>query len=125
MPEANIEAVLALRPGEYRAYWPVADGPTAKELRERFRTDDVYMVALLDTPPIPTPQHEGSVPLGVCCLGWYPTFHDDDPAWGWLHLEYSSKELIGRDLEEAGAKPGEWQHMTLKMSPFSQVSLQF
>ena len=106
MNDGNIEATLALRPNEYRAYWPVADGLTAEALRERFPMAEVYMVALLATPPIPTPKHDGSVPLGVCCLGWYPTVDHDDPAWGWMHMDSSTKELIGRDLEEAGVRHG-------------------
>lgn len=115
----EIGHVLALRAGEYLGYWPM-ELVTRHWLLERFPGSFVYLVSLLETPKLPDTKHDTVWPLGVACLGWYPvdTPEFGDAAWGWLHLESTTKEVIGNDLVEGGIAPGQWYYMVLSMVPF-------
>ena len=102
---------LAMRPGES---FTVQNTPLGEPVPEWCR---VYRVALVPTPPLEK-AHGVSKNEAVICAEYYSTsVTDRQAAWGWVHLEGSSKELIGRELEAVGAAPGEWFTLILDTRP--------
>jgi hypothetical protein len=75
--------------------------------------ESCYAVMLLATPALPGDTHKsnGSHPLAVLCAAWHDTT-EHGYAWGWVHLEANTKELIGYHLENnMEAEVGKWYYM--------------
>lgn len=91
--------VLALRPNEQRLY-----SPTPFE-------GECYAVMLLETPSPPGAQHPETLNMTVLCAGQYKTLVHDVLDWGWIHLNFDTKEVIGNDMVEENFIPGQWYYM--------------
>lgn len=93
--------ILAFRPGEQRVY---AELP--------FDQDGCYAVMLLETPPLPMGfRHAESLCYTVLCAGQYSTVHHELKSWGWVYLDFDTKEIIGTDMMEYAFEPGRWYYM--------------
>lgn len=103
----DIAAYLAIRAGEYRQYFEECLSVVPQGVY-------IYRVALVETPSLPDDHHEICKNLTVICSQQYPTV-DEPEAWGWIQLEPETKELIGNDLLNGGARPGVWYYMTLSL----------
>lgn len=99
---------LHFRPGEQ--VWINPGPPDARRWQEYERG---YMVALVDTPPIPYAdtqgvhsKHRNTV---VICAEVYPTIESSgEPRIGWVNLGPDEKTIIVELLLSAQAKSGEW-----------------
>lgn len=103
--ESPATAFLAVRPGEMLHF-----------SEERYDQESGYAVMLIETPAFPGQAHPESSHRSVLCAGWYTTEEGvlgDTPAWGWVHLEANTKELIGHGLESIRAIPGQWYYLLL------------
>jgi hypothetical protein len=99
-----LTAFLAMRPGEM---FHLSERP--------YDQAGCYAVMLHETPLFPGSEHHPeSKNFTVLCAGWYNTEEGElgeERAWGWVHLEASTKEIIGNGLENIHAVPGKWYYM--------------
>ena len=93
--------VLALRTGEQRLYSPIPFEGTC------------YAVMLLNTPPLPGDKHPESDPMTVICAARYTTISHDALDWGWIHLDFDTKQIIGEDMVDSNFMPGQWYYMII------------
>lgn len=96
--------LLALRPGEVMHF-----------SEQRYDQSEAYVVMLCEVPAFPGASHPEAKNLSVICAGQYSTEDGelDGVAWGWVHLDPGTKELVGHGLEAIGAQPGKWYYMLL------------
>jgi len=99
----DFPTVVALRAGESFEIepWTGDPGDMARP---------TYAVALFEAPDLaklniaisPTSDPTGLALVGLTAEGW-----------GWLPVEPNTKEMIGKLLDTAGAKPGEWYRLII------------
>lgn len=99
---------LHFRPGEQ--FWIDSGPPDARKWQECERG---YLVALVDTPPIPytgtQKMHNPHRNMTVICAEVYPTIESSgEPRIGWVNLGPDEKAAIGELLLSARAVSGEW-----------------
>lgn len=111
-PEVSLErveysmpatAMFAARPGEV---FHLSDTP-----RDQAPS---YAVMLHKVPDFPGNKHPESSSLTVLCAGQYTTEKgvlDGARAWGWVHLENDTKQLIGYALQSMNAPLDKWFYL--------------
>lgn len=103
-----------LRPGE--SYHLQKERPGLPESLPEFVR--VYIVALVETPPIPFSDeqglHDNHRNQTVIAAEVYPTAQSGgEYRIGWVNLGPDEKKMIGYDLLEKSANNGEWFYLVL------------
>ena len=93
---------LAMRPGEFLHF-----------SKTPYDQKPYYLVMLLETPPFPGISHPESKSLSVICAIQHGVTGSEEAIWGWVHLEQSTKEVIGAGLERFGAQSNKWYCMLI------------
>ena len=93
-------AILAMRPGEMLHFSKIP-----------YDQKPCFIVMLLETPPFPGESHSESKSLSVICAIQHGVTGSEEAVWGWVHMEQSTKEVVGAGLERFGAQPNQWYCM--------------
>ena len=101
--DLSVESSLALRPGESIRFYE--DAP------EKYRY--LYIVCLCSVPEFPDDVYKTCRGFAVCCARWQRWAMDKEPTFGWVHLDQSTKEAIGEDLEQMNVDTDRWYYMTV------------
>ena len=88
------------------------------EVKEFYETymPGAYAVALVSTPEMPGDSHPECHPLTVVCAGPYECKDSERPwesLWGWVVMDYYTKESIGDALVDAKCEVGRWYYMVI------------
>lgn len=104
MNEQNVRvgATLAIRSREDRTY----------SISVGRKVPNLYRVAAIAVPDLPD-LNEKSLPFVVCCLQYARWDHSAKPSWGWVHLDYDTKQLIAEDLAALNVGINEWRYMVI------------
>lgn len=99
---------LALRLGEWYGL----------DFEPRVTWPNIYAVCLLDVPAVPEGAlYEQCRPYAVIAMQYTAIEQGEDPKWGWVHLEYSTKQVLGQSLYElldrGAIKTGQWVYLTV------------
>jgi hypothetical protein len=102
-------ARLSLRPGETIQLF--------ESMPKQAEAHQVYMVALIETPPFAGPSHAECNSYVVICAKEYEALTGGDTnLWGWVQMDYSTKDEIGEYMLENDANDGQWYYLVVEQS---------